>query len=85
MAHLNLFSAPAIASTNLGLCSRSVMSPWTVAHQDPLSTGTPGKNTGMGCHDLHPPLGIFPTQGSNPSLLHLLYAGGVFNTVLIGQ
>ena len=28
----------------------------------------PGKNTGVGCHLLLQ--GIFPTQGSNPSLLH---------------
>ena len=34
----------------------------------------PGKNTGVGCHSLLQ--GIFPTQGSNPGLLHcrwLLY------------
>ena len=30
---------------------------------------SPGKNTGVGCH---PSRGIFPTQGSNPLLLHLL-------------
>ena len=29
---------------------------------------SPGKNTGVGCHALL--LGIFPTQGSNPGLLH---------------
>ena len=29
---------------------------------------SPGKNTGMGCHDLLQ--GIFPTQGSNPGLPH---------------
>ena len=28
----------------------------------------PGKNTGVGCHSLLQ--GIFPTQGSNPGLLH---------------
>ena len=28
----------------------------------------PGKNTGVGCHSLFH--GIFPTQGSNPGLLH---------------
>ena len=32
---------------------------------------SPGKNTGVGCHALHQ--GIFPTQGSNPRCLHLLY------------
>ena len=31
----------------------------------------PGKNTGAGCH--FPLQGIFPTQGSNLSLLHLLH------------
>ena len=29
---------------------------------------SPGKNTEMGCHALFQ--GIFPTQGSNPGLLH---------------
>ena len=29
---------------------------------------SPGKNTGVGYHDLFQ--GIFPSQGSNPSLLH---------------
>ena len=32
---------------------------------------SPGKNTGVGCHFLLQ--GIFPTQGSNPSLLSLLH------------
>ena len=32
---------------------------------------SPGKNTGVGCHFLLQ--GIFPTQGSNPSLLCLLH------------
>ena len=31
----------------------------------------PGKNTGVGCFALLQ--GIFPTQGPNPRLLHLLY------------
>ena len=38
---------------------------WTVA---PLSMSSPGKNSGVGCHS--PLQGIFPTQGSNPGLLH---------------
>ena len=42
------------------------VTPWTVAHQAPL--GFPGKNTRVGCHCLLQ--GIFPTQGSNPHLLH---------------
>ena len=32
---------------------------------------SPGKNTGVGCHALLQ--GIFPTQGLNPLLLHLLH------------
>ena len=35
--------------------------------QAPLSMDSPGKNTGVGCHSF---LQIFPTQGSNPGLLH---------------
>ena len=50
--------------------------PWTIAHQAPLSTGRkgvfpPGKNTGVDCHFLLQ--GIFPTQGWNPLLLCLLH------------
>ena len=37
--------------------------PGSSAHGD-----SPGQNTGLGCHAL--PQGIFPTQGSNPDLLH---------------
>ena len=42
--------------------------PCTVASQAPLSMYYPGKNTGVGSHSLLQ--GIFPTQGSNPGLLH---------------
>ena len=42
--------------------------PWTVAHQAPLSWNSPGKDTGVGCHSLLQ--GIFLTQGLNPGLLH---------------
>ena len=45
--------------------------PWTVAHQAPLSRDFPGKNTGVGCHFLLQ--GIFITQGLNPHLLRLLH------------
>ena len=50
---------------------RLFANPWTVAHQAPLFSvhrDSPGKNTGVGCHALLQ--GIFPTQGSNPGLLH---------------
>ena len=42
--------------------------PWTIACQASLSMGFPGKNTGVGCHSILQ--GIFPTQRSNPHLLH---------------
>ena len=47
------------------------VTPWTVAHQAPLSMGSPGKNTGVGCYALLQE--IFLTQRSNPSFLHLLH------------
>ena len=40
--------------------------PWTGAHQAPLSMEFPGENTGVGCHFLLQV--IFPTQGLNPSI-----------------
>ena len=39
-------------------CRARLLCPWD----------SPGKNTGVGCHSLLQ--GIFPTQGSNPGLLH---------------
>ena len=39
-------------------------------HVSSVHRNSPGKNTGVGCHFLLQ--GIFPTQGSNPGLLHLL-------------
>ena len=42
--------------------------PWTVAHQDLCSWGSPGKNTAVGCHVLLQR--TFSSQGSN---LHLLF------------
>ena len=44
---------------------------WTTILQAPLSMGSPGKNTGVVYLALL--WGIFPTQGSNPQLLHLLH------------
>ena len=54
-------------STVCSVVSNSA-SPWTIAHQTPLSMEFPGKNTGMGCHFLLQ--GIFPTQQLNLHLLH---------------
>ena len=52
--------------------SHSVMSdsatPWTITHRLLCPQKFPGKNTGVGCHSLLQR--IFPTQGSNPGLLH---------------
>ena len=45
--------------------------PWTVAHQTPLSVEFSSKNTGMGYYFLFQ--GIFPTQRSNLRLLRLLH------------
>ena len=42
--------------------------PWTVAHQAPLSMGFSRQEYGVGCHFLLQ--GIFPTQGLNSGLLH---------------
>ena len=46
---------------------RFFVTPGTVARQAPL-WNSPGENTGVGSHSLLQ--GIFPTQGSNPGLLH---------------
>ena len=44
------------------------MTPWTIAHQAPLSRDFPGKNTEADCHfQLQR---SFLTQGLNPRLLH---------------
>ena len=44
---------------------------WTEAHEIPLSKGIIGKNTVMGCCTFLQ--GVFPIQGLNPHLLHLLH------------
>ena len=49
---------------------RLFVTPWTVAPRLLCPWGSPGKNTGVGCHFLLQ--GILPTQGSNPPLLRLL-------------
>ena len=58
---------------------RLLATPWTIAHQAPLSTGFSRQEiTGVGYHALL--WGIFLTQGSNPHLLSLLCWQGVFFT-----
>ena len=59
--HVSVMSCSAVVSTSVrpnGLQPTRLLSPWDF----------PGKNTGVGCHFLLQ--GIFPTQGSNPGLLH---------------
>ena len=54
-----------------GLVAKScptLVSPWEVATQVPLSMDSPGRNTGVGCHFLLQ--GIFQIQGWNPGLPH---------------
>ena len=50
--------------------------PWTVAHQASLSMGFSDKNTGVGSCPLLQ--GIFPTQVSNPGLLHCSHCRWLF-------
>ena len=45
--------------------------PWTVACQAPLSVGFSRQNTGVGCHALLQ--GMFLTQALNPCLLDIQY------------
>ena len=53
-----------LAPSHLILCdSMHCSPPGSSVHGD-----SPGKNTGVGCHALLQ--GIFPSQGSNPGLLH---------------
>ena len=47
------------------------VTPWTVAHQAPLSVDFPGKNTGVGCHFLlHLPVPSSWPKESHMNLLH---------------
>ena len=57
-------------------CVQLFVTPWTVAHQAPLSMGFSSKNTGVSCHALLQ--GIFLTQGLNPLLLWILLVGEFF-------
>ena len=50
-------------------CVQLFATPWTASLPSSSVCGdSPGKNTGVGCHTLFQQ--IFPTQGSNPGLLH---------------
>ena len=69
--HLAAFLFSLHAMSLQSYLTLGLMTPWTVAFQAPFSMGSPGKNTGMGCHSLLQ--GIFSTQGLNPYLLCLLH------------
>ena len=61
---VDLFVLYLVAQSCPTLCDpMNCSSPGSSVHGD-----SPGKNTGMGCHDLLQ--GISSTQGSNPGLLH---------------
>ena len=62
---------------------RLLATPWTIAHQAPLSVGFSSKNTGVGCRALWQ--GIFLTQGSNLHLLQLLHCGQILNPLTVDQ
>ncbi|CAI9166945.1 unnamed protein product [Rangifer tarandus platyrhynchus] len=57
-------SAVFVIQSYLTLC----VTPWSVTLQNSCPWDSPGKNTGVCCHSLLQ--SIFPTQRSNPSLLH---------------
>ena len=73
-AHPWLVQAWRCLRVSIRICMRAcsvvvwlLVTPWTLAHQAPLTREFPGKNTGECCHFLLQ--GIFPTQGSNSHLL----------------
>ena len=69
LRHWTTEEVPRLESVYMCLDVSHSVTPWTVAHQAPMSMGlSPGKNTGVYCH-FHLQ-GIFPTQGSNPHFLH---------------
>ena len=66
-------SCPLVTAPEKGKCQSLshvwlFATPWTVARRLLCPWDSPGKNTGVGCRALLQ--GIFPAQGSNPSLLH---------------
>ena len=60
-------------------CVQLFVTPWTVAHQTPLSMDFPGKNTGVGCHAFLQ--GNLPNSGIKPrSLESPALTGGFFSS-----
>ena len=54
----------------------TLVTPWSITCQTPLSMGFPSKNTGVGCHFLLQ--GMFLTQGLKPHLASLALPGRFF-------
>ena len=52
-------------------CVKLLATPWTIAHQAPLSMKFPGKKPGVGCHFLLQ--GLFLTQGVSCIGRQILY------------
>ena len=83
MWNLNKYYVCLVSQSCLILCDPLDYSPPGTS----VCGDSPGKNTGVGCHALL--LGIFPTQGSNPGLLHCrwipyqLSHNGVSNSFVI--
>ena len=75
--------------TTLCVCARLLspfllpVTPWTVAHQAPLSMDFSGKNSWVGCHFLIQ--GIFLTQRSNLRLFCLLRGQADWSVVPPGK
>ena len=70
--NLNALSVPPLIDNEMKWqslnCVQLFGTPRTIVRQASLSVEFSSKNTGVGCHSLLQ--GIFPTQGSNPGLLH---------------
>ena len=63
-----IFCFPSISLFSCSVMSDSLQSHWLLLTRLLCLWDSPGKNTGVGCHFLLQR--IFPTQGSNPCLLH---------------
>ena len=72
-AHIGYDQEAIISAWMCSACVRLFAAPRTVTPQAPLAVGFPRQETGLGCRFLLQ--GIFLTQRSNLSLLHLLLAG----------
>ena len=68
LSFLPVSNSSSSSTVSHSVVSDSVQTPWTVAHQAPLSMGFSRQDYWSGLP--FPSPGIFPTQGLNPGLLH---------------